>query len=82
VDPLCSQQTTIGEHRLASGKGAMVIRDEHYRGLLRRLRGRPPSAPPPRELVAGPGVGRHFAVPEVEVRPLAAYEEVSHVAAI
>jgi len=79
---ICSQQTTIAEHRLALGKGAMVIQDEHYRGLVRRPRGRPPTGPPPRELAAGPGVGRHFAVPEVEVRLLAVYEEVSHVAAI
>jgi hypothetical protein len=76
------QQETLAAHRLASGKGAMVIQPEHYPGLARRLRGRPPAVPLPRELVAGPGVGQHFAVPEVEVRPLAVYEEVSQVAAI
>lgn len=76
------QQETIAEHRLATGKGAMVIQQEHYQGLGRRLRGRPRAAPPSRELVAGPGVGHHFAVPDVEVRPLAVYEEVSHVAAV
>ena len=79
---LCYQQQTIAEHQLASGQGGMVIQEEHYGGLVRRPRGRSPSAPPSRELVAGPGVGRHFAVPEVEVRPLAVYEEVNHVAAI
>jgi Mu transposase, C-terminal domain len=79
---LCHQEQTIAEHRLAFGKGAIVIQDQHYRGLVRRPRGRPPSPPPLRELIAGPGVGRHFAVPEVEVRSLAAYEEVNHVAAI
>lgn len=36
---------------------------------------------PKRELSAGPGVGRHFAVPEVQVRPLISYEEVSCVSA-
>lgn len=72
----------IAEHRLAPGKGAMVIQKEHYRGLVRRPRGRPVSEPARRELTAGPGVGRHDAVPEVEVRPLAVYEEVNHVAAI
>lgn len=80
---ICHQQERIAEHPLAAGKGAMVIEPEHYRGLLRRPRGRPPKAAPLRqELVAGPGVGRHFLVPEVEVRPLAIYEEVSHVAAV
>jgi len=78
---ICSQLTTIAEHRLALGQGALVIQDEHYRGLVRRPRGRPPTPRPSRELVAGPGVGRHFTIPEVEVRPLAIYEEVSHVAA-
>lgn len=80
------QQERIAEHILAAGKGAMVINPEHYRGLERRPRfAETKAAAPGRELVAGPGVGRHFAVPEVEVRPLAAYEiagEVSHVAAI
>jgi hypothetical protein len=78
---ICSQQETIAEHRLATGKGAMVVQQEHYQGLARRPHGRPSTTPPPRELAAGPGVGGHFAVPEVEIRPLAVYEEVSHVAA-
>ena len=42
---ICSQQATIAEQRLASGKGAMVNQDEHYRDLVRRPRGRPPCAP-------------------------------------
>ncbi len=79
---LYDQQEMIAEHQLASGKGTMVIQKEHYRGLVRRPRGRPVSEPARRELTAGPGVGRHYAVPEVEVRPLAVYEEVNHVAAI
>ena len=37
---------------------------------------------PKRELSAGPGIGRHFAVPEVQVRPLTSYEEVSYVSAV
>jgi transposase len=83
---ICHQQKHIAEHTLAAAKGAMIIDPEHYRGLERRsLVVEKKAAVPARELVAGPGVGRHFAVPEVEVRPLAAYaiaEEVSHVAAI
>jgi transposase len=79
---ICHPEGTLAQHRLATGKGAMVIQHEHYQGLIRRPRGRPPSAAPPRELAAGPGVGQHFVVPEVEVRPLAVYEEVSHVAAV
>lgn len=79
---ICYQQETIAEHQRATGPGAMVMQPEHYQGLARRQRERPPAVPLPRELVAGPGVGPHFAVPEVEVRPLAVYAEVSHVAAI
>lgn len=79
---LCYQEQTIAEHRLCSGKGTLVIEPEHYRGLPRSPRQRAPVASTPRELTAGPGVGLHFAVPEVEVRSLGVYEEVSHVAAI
>lgn len=96
---ICHQQERIAEHRLAAGQGAMVIDQEHYRGLRRSERGRDGFAPltvkakparPQRALAAGPGVGRDFVVPEVEVRPLAIYEvedpdligEVSHVAAV
>jgi transposase len=80
------QQERMAEHVLAETKGAMIIDPQHYQGLQRRPRvAEKKAAVPARELVAGPGVGRHFAVPEVEVRPLTAYEiatEVSHVAAI
>ena len=56
---------------------------KRYRGLPRRNRMR--KATPElskRELSAGPGVGRHFAVPEVEVRSLTIYEEMSYVATV
>jgi len=80
---ICHQQERIAEHALATGKGAMIMEPEHYRGLPRHRRGRPSKALLlRRELLAGPGVGRHFAIPEVEVRSLARYEEVSHVAAV
>ena len=80
---ICHQQEQIASHALAAGQGAMVIDREHYRGLPRRDRMRKATPElPTRELLAGPGVGRHFAVPEVEVRRLAVYEEVSYVSAV
>lgn len=79
---ICFKQTTITENRLAPGKGAMVIQDAHYRGLIRRRWGRPLTNPPPRELAAGPGVGRHFMVSEVEVQPLWVYDQVSYAATV
>jgi transposase len=79
---VCYQQEQIAAHRLATGKGTLVIAPEHYHGLPRRPRGRPTAAAPPRQLTPGPGVGRHRPVPEVEVRPLWIYEEVSDVATV
>lgn len=77
------QQERIAEHPLAVGKGAMVTVATHYGNLPRRERAPIlPTHEPLRELVPGPGVGLHHAVPEVELRPLARYEEVAHVAAI
>src|SRR5579863_449427 len=77
------QQDRIAEHELAAGKGAMVIDPSHYGSLPRRERPRAPElATPVAELMLGPGVGLHHAVPEVEMRPLAIYEEVAHVAAV
>jgi transposase len=76
----------IAEHRLAEGRGAMVMVPEHYQGLAdRRLTRRPAPAPegaPQVELTPGPGVGRGFLAPEVEQRSLAVYEEVANVTAI
>jgi len=77
------QQDCIAEHHLAAGKGEMVIESAHYGSLPRRRR--PPhstgkTAVP--ELTPGPGVGLHHAVPLVEVRSLASYEEVAHVATV
>ena len=77
------QQDRIAEHRLATGKGAMVMEAAHYGNLPRRERAPIiPTQESLRELVPGPGVGLHHTVPEVELRPLARYEEVAHVAAI
>ncbi len=78
---VCYQEQTIAEHPLCGGRGEMVIDPEHYRGLPRSVRPRAVVVPVGRELMPGPGVGRHFVVPEVEVRPLVVYEEVSYVAA-
>jgi hypothetical protein len=78
---ICYQQETIAEHCLAPGRAVMILQPEHYQGLLRPRRAAP-AAVAERVLSAGPGVGRHFVVPEVEARPLSVYEEVSDVAAI
>jgi len=76
----------IAEHRLAEGRGAMVMVPEHYQGLAdRRPTCRPAPSPecaPRIELTPGPGVGRGFLAPEVEQRSLAVYEEVADVLAI
>jgi len=76
----------IAEHRLAEGRGAMVMLPEHYQGLAdRRPTCRPAPSPecaPRIELTPGPGVGRGFLAPEVEQRSLAVYEEVADVLAI
>jgi transposase len=79
---ICHQHEIIAMHRLAAGRGEMVITPEHYAGLPRRQFHSLPAPAAERELIAGPGVGRHFAVPEVETRPLTVYEEVSHVATV
>lgn len=77
------QQDRIAEHALAAGKGAMVIDPAHYGSLPRRERTKKPELfIPAAELMPGPGVGLHHAIPEVEMRPLAIYEEVAHVAAV
>jgi transposase len=77
------QQDRIAEHRLASGKGEMVIEAAHY-GTLPRKNRQPVQViqMPLIELIPGPGVGLHHVVPQVESRSLAIYEEVAHVAAI
>lgn len=78
------QQDWIAEHRLAQGKGEMVIEAAHYGSLPRRDRQLQPkvAAMPVAELIPGPGVGLHHAVPWVEARPLAIYEEVADVATV
>ena len=81
------QAELIAEHRLAEGRGVMVIDPAHYQGLGEHRRDRRPAAVrsaerSPIELTPGPGVGRGFLAPEVQQRPLSAYEEVADVAAI
>ncbi len=77
------QQEGIAEHKLARGKGEMVMEPAHYGSLPRRSRTPGVAAQAPvRELVPGPGVGLHHVVPQVELRALTTYEEVAHVAAI
>ncbi len=77
------QQDLIAEHKLATGKGGMVIDPVHYRGLMPRS-GMTEQKPAEAliELTPGPGVGLHHLAPLVELRPLAVYEEVAHVTAI
>jgi hypothetical protein len=75
----------IAEHRLAEGRGAMIMVPEHYPGWERRSDRGPassPECPAGIELTPGPGVGRGFLAPEVEQRSLAVYEEVADVTAI
>lgn len=77
----------IAEHRLAQGRGVMVIDPAHYAGIRDQCRRRgpasgTPAASSPPELTPGPGVGRGFVSPEVERRSLKVYEEVADVAAI
>lgn len=61
----------------------MVIDPAHYGSLPRRERTRAPEiATPVAELMPGPGVGLHYAIPEVQMRRLAMYEEVACVAAV
>jgi transposase len=82
-----SDVKVVAEHRLAEGRGVMVIDATHYEGLAEKRRPRGPAPPesspnPAVELMPGPGVGRGFLAPEVEQRSLAVYEEVADVAAI
>jgi transposase len=77
----------IAEHRLAQGRGVMVIDPAHYEGIREQRRKRGPTNGAPGlaqavELAPGPGVGRGFVAPEVEQRSLVVYEEVADVAAI
>lgn len=78
------QQDCVAEHRLAHGQGEMVIEASHYSSLPRRERLFQPKVEtgPVVELMPGPGVGLHHAVPQVEARALAIYEEVSDVATV
>jgi hypothetical protein len=84
---ICRGIEVIAEHRLAPGRGVIVMDPAHYEGIRgpRRERGPAngtPAATQPVELTPGPGVGRGFVPPEVEQRSLTVYEEVSDVAAI
>jgi transposase len=76
----------VAEHRLAEGRGVMVIDPAHYQGLMERrpdrVPAKRPAAAPLVEMAPGPGVGRGWMAPEVEQRSLAVYQEVADVAAI
>jgi transposase len=81
------QQDLIAEHRLASGKGGMIMQQEHYGSLPRRPRTATTKVVSAvAELMPGPGVGLHYSIPEVECRPLSVYqpfcEEVAYVATV
>jgi len=77
------QQDPIAEHRLARGKGELVMEASHYGSLPRRPRTTVAVVTPAVvELIPGPGVGLHHVVPQVESRSLTIYEEVAHVAAV
>ena len=81
------QNECAAEHRLASGKGAIVADVTHYGNLPRR-------SPVPvvstrtvaAELVPVPGLGLHHPIPEVEMRPLSIHqpfcEEAAYVATV
>jgi hypothetical protein len=76
-------QDLIAEHKTATGKGEMVVERAHYGKLPRSPRISTSTAPAlTAELTPGPGVGLHHPVPVVELRSLAIYEEVAHVAAV
>ena len=61
----------------------MIVDRAHYASLPRRERILTLTAPAAiAELTPGPGVGLHHPVPVVELRSLAIYEEVAHVAAV
>lgn len=77
------QRELIAEHRLGTGKGGMIIEPAHYARLPRRERILTLTAPAATaELTPEPGVGLHHPVPVVELRSLAIYEEVAHVATV
>ena len=77
------QRELIAQHRLGTGKGGMIVDPAHYARLPRRERTLTWTAPAViAELTPGPGVGLHHPVPVVELRSLAIYEEVAHVAAV
>lgn len=69
----------IAQHRIESGSNQMVLAAEHYAGLHRN-QNTTISSTSAITLPAGPGLGLHYTVPQVEVRPLSEYEEVGCVA--
>lgn len=76
------QDQVLAEHRVAELKGQLVLNASHYAGLAGDRRFPSTARAECTELLPGPGVGHHHAVPEVVVRPLSVYEEVAHVATI
>ena len=76
-------QDLIAEHQAATGKGEMVVERTHYEKLRRNPCTSTSTVPALTvELTPGPGVGLHRPAPVVELRSLAIYEEVVHVAAV
>lgn len=70
------QHTLLARHQLVNGRGALVMEPEHYQGLP----GRRTIQPEPR--VSEPAMRPAWNGPEVEIRPLAIYEEAGYGAAI
>jgi hypothetical protein len=76
------QQNLIAEHKTATGKGEMVVEPSHYGELPRRARtGAAKLSLTISELAPGPGVGLHYAIPDVEFRPLSIYNALCEEAA-
>jgi len=79
------QDKQIASHQLSGQKGAMIMEEEHYRGLpsarswfARQVIEKPNGARRgTAPLPAGPGVGIAFLAPEVEMRPLSVYEQLT-----
>lgn len=70
----------IAAHPKSGQKGATIMDEEHYRGLtLPRTGVARETIEPPHgaRLSAGPGVGVAFMAPDVEVRPLSVYEQMT-----
>jgi len=70
------QHALLARHRLQNGRGALVMEPGHYQGLP----GRRSIQPEPQ--VSEPAMRPAWTGPDVEIRPLAIYEEIGYGAAI